>query len=227
MLQSRPFRAWIGFRLNPHRKCRPKLQVRDLASPDGYDTPREHVMSASEDIPLSVEKIKFDLLGHRRLLFDEEGVTYATDELYPVPLPLGVGTVKMSSEGRILYADVRWVGILRKKQWWALVMAFFGWGLGLFWIWATAREGDPGPIGFSVVFLVLFGMFPTWLFVQGRKFLAIASDSECISFPADRKRKQVRRALDSLRARCRHENVEWQLGHGAEADVSWSKETFD
>jgi len=177
-------------------------------------------MSASEDFSSSDEKIKFDLLGHRRLLFDEGGVTYATNKLYPVPLPLGVGTVKMSSEGRILYGDVRWVGILRKKQWWALVMAFFGWGLGLIWIWATAREGAPGPIGFSIGFLVLFGMLPTWLFVQGRKFLAIASDTKCISFPADRKRKQVRRAIDSLRARCCHENVEWQLNHDADSDVS-------
>ena len=40
---------------------------------------------SQEDSLLSHEKIKFDLLGHRRLLFDDEGVTYATNELYPVP----------------------------------------------------------------------------------------------------------------------------------------------
>ncbi len=65
-------------------------------------------MSRSQPSTTGVDKIKFDLLGHRRLIFAEEGLTYATDELYPVPLPIGLGTVSMSSQGRIRYADIRY-----------------------------------------------------------------------------------------------------------------------
>lgn len=183
-------------------------------------------MNVSEDPRPENETIKFDLLGHRKLVFDEHDVAYATNELYPVPLPIGLGTVSMASEGRIRYDDVRWVGVIRKKQWWALIAAIFGWALGLFWIWATLREGGGGPLAFSIGFLVLFGVVPTWLFIRGRRFLAIASDSECISFPADRKRKQVRRAIDALRERCRSTQVTWQLVEHTENDVSPSDSTF-
>ena len=57
----------------------------------------------------------------------------------------------------------------------------------------------------------LFGIIPLWIFMQGRKFLAIASDKEVICFPMDRKKKQVRKAIELLKKYCPGNHVHWEV----------------
>lgn len=147
-----------------------------------------------------IETIKFDLLGQRRLEFDGASVSYQAKEFYPVALPGVSGIASSFTRGSIPLADVCWIGIILKRQWWALAAAIFGFALGIPWI--VIYFGDWGPFAACVVFFVLFGLAPLAIFLRGRRFLAIASATEYIAFPADRKRKQVRKAVETLRKSC-------------------------
>ena len=155
------------------------------------------------------EVVKFDIMGYRRLEFDDDGVTHYSKELYPVPLPGFVAIPQVVTNRAIPFADVRWVGKIRKRQWWALGVGIVGTLLGLFWM--AANWGDWGPFGVSVGFLLLIGLFPLSMFARGRVFLAVASNDEMISLPMDRKRRQVRMAIDLLRKYCDHDEVNWNL----------------
>lgn len=154
--------------------------------------------------------VKFDWLGHRRIILDDNRITYKTNELYPVPLPGVIGVASLKSESSLKYDEVRWVGIVRKKPIWALVMATIGCGLGLFWTYASWRQRDVGALIASVSFLLLVGCLPAAIFFRGREFVTVASDSNYVAFPADRKRKQVRRALCCLKRRCPASRVRWE-----------------
>ena len=146
------------------------------------------------------ETIKFDLLGQRRLEFNATNVTYQTKEIYPVPLPGIVGIATSSTKGSIRLDDVRWIGLIKKRQLWALLTSILGFALGIPWV--AIYFGDWGPFVACVGFLFVVGVFPLAIYLRGRKFLAIASEAEYIAFPADRKRKQVRKSLETLQKYC-------------------------
>jgi len=155
--------------------------------------------------------IKFDLMGHRRLEFDDVSLTHISNELYPVPLPGSLGVGQVVTNRAIAFADVRWVGPIRKRQWWALIIGILGVALGLFWMVTTFNKGEWGPFGFGAGFTLLLGVLPLGIFVRGRTFLAVVSASEMICLPMDRKRRQIRKAVDILRKHCQRDGVDWHL----------------
>lgn len=155
------------------------------------------------------ETVKFDLLGDRRLVFDDEGVTHITKEMYAVPLPGYLAIATVVTDRPIRYRDIRRVEPIRRRQWWALALGAIFAPLGLFWM--ANEVGNWGPFGFGVVCLLLLGLFPLWLFFRGRTYLAIASEREVIVLPMDRKKKQVRRALVLLKRSVPPE-ARWDVG---------------
>ena len=151
--------------------------------------------------------IKFDLLGQRRLVFDDNSVAYLADEIYPVPLP-SFGALSINTNESLSFQDISWIGLVRRRQWWALVLGLVGGGLGIFWVFVSWRE--IGPLLFSVVWFNLMGVLPLWLYKRGRPFLAVVAANRAICIPADRKRKQVRRALKILKERCPPDRIRWE-----------------
>jgi hypothetical protein len=77
------------------------------------------------------ETVKFDLLGDRRLVFGDDGVTHLTKEMYLIPLPGWMIATTVVTNRPIRYQDIHWVGPIRRKQWWALVMAVLFMPLGM------------------------------------------------------------------------------------------------
>jgi hypothetical protein len=101
------------------------------------------------------------------------------------------------------------VGPIRRKQWWALLVGILGTVFGL---WSMYKSvGDWGPFAVGAVCFVLLGLFPLWLCIRGRSFLAIASEEQAICFPMDRKKKQVRRALALLKGLLPSGQVRWDI----------------
>ena len=150
------------------------------------------------------EVVKFDVMGYRRLEFDDGGVTHFSKELYPVPLPGLLGVCRVVTNRAIPFADVRWVGKIRKRQWWALGVGIVGTLLGLFWMvtipWATGVRSAHRP-GFCYSSV----SFRCGCLLADGSFLAIVSTDEMISLPMDRKRRQVSMAIDLLRKCCDHD----------------------
>jgi hypothetical protein len=156
------------------------------------------------------ETVKFDILGDRQLQFTDEAVWYFTADMIPVPLPALIATGILVRNKPILYRDVKWVGSIRKKQWGMLALGIPGSALGLFWTALTSSQREIGALVFAAVFLVLVGLIPLWIFIQGRQFLAIASEKEVICFPMDRKKKQVRKAIELVKKYCPGGHVRWE-----------------
>ncbi len=168
-----------------------------------------------------LEQINLDFTGARSLTFDDVSVTHFTDEIYfivPIPL-LGLGaTYSVVTNRAIPYSEIQSIGVVRKRQWWALVMGLI---FAPMWLWcmgAGAFAGDPkefswGMVAFCAVWLILTGLFPLWLFFRGRRFLAIASKTEVICFPMDRKKAQLRRAFAILKEKVTSPNVRWEIDH--------------
>ncbi len=154
------------------------------------------------------EELRFDLMGQIRLVFDDEAVTWHTKEIWPIPLPYATVRLTFVRDQPIRYRDIRWVGSIRRRQKWTLPVAILGLLLG--GLWTVGSWGDWGPFGFGAAVLVLLGLWPLGLFIRGRRFLAIASDTEAICFPSDRKKRKVRRAIELLKERC-PEAVRWHL----------------
>jgi hypothetical protein len=152
--------------------------------------------------------IKFDLLGQRRLVFDGTSVAYFADEIYPVPLPGYLGAVSIAKNDSLAFQDVTWIGVVRRRQWWMLGLGLFGVGLGVFWM--CTNFPDAGPMAFSVGFTLLLGLLPLWFFKRGRPFLSIVAGPRAICIPMDRKRKQMRHAIEILEERCPPDRVRWE-----------------
>jgi hypothetical protein len=155
------------------------------------------------------ETVKFDLLGNRRLEFDDETVAHITTEYYPVPLPGHLGVCHVATNKQLRYEDIHWIGRVRRRQWWALGVGLLFTALGTFWM--ITAIGDWGPFFISAGVIVVLGFLPLWLFMWGRPFLVIAAEGELISIPMDRKRRQVKRAIGLLQQSCPPERVLWEL----------------
>jgi len=154
------------------------------------------------------EVIKFDMLGEVRVEFDEVGVTYhATDKYFPVPSLLGMALTNLLSRP-IPYGNIRWIGCVRKRQWWALILGVAASLFAILGIIGSLRQ--PGGLVCFLVGFLLLGVFPLWIFYQGRPFLVVRSDAEAFCIPMDRQKKQVRRVIDTLRATC-PPTVEWSV----------------
>jgi hypothetical protein len=146
------------------------------------------------------EVIKFDTLGEVRVEFGDIGVTYhATDKYFPVPTMLGMTLTNLLSRP-IPYGQIRWIGCVRKRQWWALVLGVSASFIAVLGLASTIRE--PGGLACFLVLLMLLGLFPLWLFYQGRPFLVVRSDGEAFAIPMDRMKKQVRRVIELLKTTC-------------------------
>jgi hypothetical protein len=170
------------------------------------------------------EEIFFDLLGQRRLIFDDFAVTHLTDEIYfAVPIPLPFADLILSywvvTNRPIPYSAIQSIGVVRKRQWWALVMGLIFMPMWLFCLGAGVLPGDWSRsstwamAAFGTLWLVLTGFFPLWLFYRGRPFLAIASAREVICFPMDRKKSKVRRAFALLKQHVKSPDVRWEIDH--------------
>ena len=168
------------------------------------------------------EELLFDIEGRRRLIFDDLSVTHYTDEIYfilPIPLPgITVGAAYSVVTNRpILYSKIRSIGVVRKRQWWALVMGLFCAPMWLYCMGVGAFTSDPknalggGALAFFALWLVVTGLFPLWLFYRGRPFLAIASENEMICLPMDRKKANIRRAFAILKEKVTSPEVRWEL----------------
>jgi hypothetical protein len=155
------------------------------------------------------EKVKFDLLGDRQLQFTDDAVWYFTVDTLVVPLPSIIATGVLVRNKPILYRDVKWVGPIRKKQWGMLALGIPGSAAGLWMLVANLHNGA-GALIVAAFILVLCGVIPLWIFIQGRQFLAIASDNEVICFPMDRKKKQVRKAIELVKKYCNGGHVHWE-----------------
>ncbi len=79
------------------------------------------------------------------------------------------------------------------------------------WMVATNLTSGAGALLVAFIFLALFGMIPLAVFAQGRRFLAIASETEVICFPADRKKKQVQKAIETLEENCDDDDIRWEV----------------
>jgi hypothetical protein len=141
----------------------------------------------------------FDLRGELRLVFDETAVAWVDHSL-----SAAVGgeclNRRITKNAPIAYGAVEWVGQTRVRQ---VGMAFLGFPcavLGL--VWTIAYIGDWGPWTASVAFLFLLGIWPLTLFYRGRRFLGIASATQIILIPMDRRKRQIRKILRLLRQVC-------------------------
>lgn len=164
------------------------------------------------------EEIHFDLLGQRKLIFDDDGVAHFTDEIYfvvPIALPVAALGVSYSvvSNRLLRYDAIRSIGVVRKKQWWALTMGLLFCPLWLFCMGGSLTNNPPvwGMVAVSAVFLLLSGVFPLWLFWRGRPFLCVATDKEAICVPMDRKVSKLRRAFAILKERVASPSVRWEI----------------
>jgi hypothetical protein len=168
------------------------------------------------------EEVHFDLMGQRRLIFDDVAVTHFSDEIYfalPILLPgigLGLG-YSVVTQRPIAYRSIRLIGVIRKRQWWALVMGLI---LSPLWLWCLGGalvQGDWSDrqtwwiAGFCVVWLVITGIVPLWLFYRGRPFMVIASERDAICIPLDRIKQHLRRAFALLKMLATGPEVRWEL----------------
>jgi hypothetical protein len=147
------------------------------------------------------EEIFFDLQGYRRLVFDGSSVTYVAEELYVL--------FWKTAERLLPYRSIRSVGVLRKRQRWALLMGLLLTPFWLFCIGAGTSSSEWGMIAFGAFWLLLTGVFPLWLFFRGRPFLSIASEKEVIHLPLDRHKPEMRRAISILRYFVTSPDVDW------------------
>ena len=145
------------------------------------------------------ETVKFSLFGERRLEFDELAVTWRAKERYPVPLPGHLLTATIRSETRIPYQRIVHVGTIRRRQGGMLAVALIGALLGA--VWFPQYWGQWAAFAGCAFFVALIGVWPLYLFIVGRRYLLIASPEDAIVIPADRKKKQLGRALELLAER--------------------------
>jgi hypothetical protein len=155
------------------------------------------------------ETVKFDLLGERRIVFTDEALTHITNETYLIPLPGDFIARTIVKDRPIRYDDIHRVGLVRRKQWWALVLGALFTSLGPTWI--AGAWGDQGALIVTFAVLLLLGLFPLWLFVRGRPFLVIASGEHAICLPMDRQKRQVRRVIALLGESLKSRDVAWEM----------------
>jgi hypothetical protein len=156
-----------------------------------------------------------DLRGELRLVFDTASIEWVDRSLSAVVRGDCLNR-RITKNEPIPYDAVEWVGQVRIPQ---LGMALLGFPctlLGL--VWTVAYIGDWGPWAVSVVFLFLLGFWPLSLFFRGRRFLGIASATQIILMPLDRKKRQIRKILQVLDQLCPPPRVEWELGSSPFAD---------
>ena len=153
--------------------------------------------------------VKFDWFGDRRLVFEEHSVTYVTKERYPLAIPGLLGDLAITTNRPIAFQDIRRISRVRRRQWWALVMGLLFAPLGLLQMGVNFR--DPGGFCVSAFVFLALGVFPLWLFVRGRSYLAIASEKQAIFIPMDRKKKQLLRALTLLGNAPLPADVRWDV----------------
>ena len=155
------------------------------------------------------ETVKFDLLGDRKLQFTDVAVWYFTEEMMVLPLPSVIATGTLVRNKPILYRDVKWVGPIRKKQWGMLALGLAG--------SAGAVHDDRRPAkrergAYRCAHRAgAVRNHPALDLRAGRKFLAIASDKDVICFPMDRKKKQVRKAIELMKKYCPGNHVHWEV----------------
>jgi hypothetical protein len=155
------------------------------------------------------ETVKFDLLGQRKLQFTDEAVWYYTEDMMVVPLPTLIVSAMQVRNRPIAYEAITWVGPIRKRSWGALVLGVLGAALGLYMMATNLKNS--GALGVAAGIFLAMGVVPLWMFYQGRKFLAIASEREVICFPMDRKKKQVQRSIALLKQSCPGPHVRWDV----------------
>jgi hypothetical protein len=64
---------------------------------------------------------------------------------------------------------------------------------------------------FCLLWFLVMGVFPLYLFYRGRPFLVISSGKEAIAFPMDRTPAAVNRAIALLRQMATAKDIQWDV----------------
>ncbi len=157
---------------------------------------------------VTLESVKIDLLGELHCDFEETGFVLVAQGYARMRLPAKCNGKSIVWNREMLYHNIEWVGVVRRKQWEMLVPGVIFVPLGL--LWTVISIGQWGPLLFSLVVLTLLGILPLAVFLRGRGFLAIASRSEVIVLPLDKHKKALSRILGLLRQQV-SSVVRWEL----------------
>jgi hypothetical protein len=158
-----------------------------------------------------MESVKFDLLGEVRLDFDRFTVTHVISSglYWPAFLRRRVAGRRVVVNEPVPYEHVEWVGKVVKHQWALLLLGVPFTFLGVVWV-VTSRE-SAAVLAASIVWSSFLGLAPLLMVVWGRPYLGIIAGDRIITFPMDRQRDKVARALGLLRHKCRFESTVWRL----------------
>lgn len=155
------------------------------------------------------ESIKLDLRGEIRIDFADAGLFHIVRD------PLSTAFSRTAIGRRILfnqllpYSEITFIGAVRRRQWWLLGFILLFIPLGVLWV--IVSFGNWGASTASLVVLLWWGIWPLVLFIRGRTFLGIASNSAIILLPMDRNKKQLRRIVGLLSHYVSVEQARWDL----------------
>jgi hypothetical protein len=166
------------------------------------------------------ETIHLDLRGENHVDFDDDSLIHVLTDASAIAPTSTLHDRSIARNRRLRYSQIEWIGVIRLRQPWALVLAVLFLPLGCFWTFSNL--GDWGPFSVGAVVLFLLGVLPLVVFVHGRPLLGIASSSHIIIIPMDRKKRRIRRILGLLAQTCTESAVRWELGHGRMAQrATW------
>lgn len=149
---------------------------------------------AHEEPKDAPEVVKFEFMGDRKMVFSRDEVSYVVEGL-------------LVSDRGLAYRDIEWVGSVREKQRWGLVMAVV---FIPFCLIGMAYSEDRGGVIAGVILMTLCGLIPLAIYLRGRPFLVVSTPFAAIKLPMDRSRRQIRRVIGLLRTVC-PANVRWEL----------------
>lgn len=157
---------------------------------------------------MTLESVQLDLLGEQHIDFGETGLKVVAQGYSRLRLPDECKGRAIAWNLEMPYADIGWVGVVRRRQWEMLFPVILFLPLGL--IWTVLSLGSWGPLGVSLTVLVLLGVVPLAVFLRGRAYVGIATRKHIFVLPADRGKKRLRRILGLLRQKL-PASVPWEM----------------
>jgi hypothetical protein len=147
------------------------------------------------------ETVKLDWRGRRFLDLDEDGITLRARSPYRAPFPAGESARPFVANRRLPFAELRLVAVVRRRDYWDLVLAAVMTVVGLAWaailypLWIGLAAG--------LGWILIFGLLPLIQFTVGEPFILVATEDRAIALPYLRRRRQaLDRVLDRLRDQC-------------------------
>jgi len=157
------------------------------------------------------ESIRFDIQGTIHLDFGDDELIHCRQDLSIPDATAQLAGRTILTNRPLRYDRISWIGCVRQRQWYLLVMGIPGVLMGMAMCMAFIEKFHWGGLFASIAFLLLIGLWPLWLCYHGRPYLVIASDVEIIAFPMDRQKGKIRRILGLLSRLARNPLVRWEL----------------